>query len=379
MLRVCGVTYNHTTNYGSCMQAYALQTAIEKMTVCNDACHYELVPLLKCGDYPAKARKNKKLHIRLLYKAGLHLSRIPFRRFHNSMMKHAKCKRMADLEKLNDEFDAFVCGSDVIWRPKFNYNHPAYYLTFAHKYKFSYAASFGTSDIQDIVAEHQEQLMQFDQISLRESSSQPLVEQYTGKKAEVVADPVLLLQKNDWDQVAKGKPKGGYIFVYLTAGETKAIKRIINQLQNETHLPVKKTVWNERVLRQIKKRLKEGRILEDTPQKWLHRIKDAEYVVTNSFHATVFSTIFQKKFFTVAYGTGIDKAENIRPYDYLRRLGLLDRMLLDAPASFDLSPIDYTYANEQIKEIREHSLNYLKQNLEAAYLRKTRQDGQGKE
>ena len=131
MLRICGITYVYTTNYGSCFQAYALKTAIDRITVCDnqDGCEYSLVPLPRMAGYPrGKAKSIKHLVNRLIEQ----LHRRQFIPFEQAHMKYAKIMSFSDLDSLNDNNDAFVCGSDVIWRPKYNLNIGAYYLDFAN-------------------------------------------------------------------------------------------------------------------------------------------------------------------------------------------------------------------------------------------------------
>ena len=144
MLKVCGITYDHTINYGSCLQAYALQKVIDSIKVGNhDSCLYELIPLWTCKDYPKKRLKNfMGLQLLQFY----HRS---FAGFEKKYMRYAKCNSIATLDSFNGDTDAFVCGSDVIWNPYHNKGVSAYYLDFAKKYAFSYAASFGSTSLDD--------------------------------------------------------------------------------------------------------------------------------------------------------------------------------------------------------------------------------------
>ena len=168
MFNIYGVTYDHTTNYGSCLQAYALQTAIEKIRLGEKAevCRYMLIPLSKLKEYP----KWKYTSVFGAANYALNkLHRLPFVTFEHSHMKFAPITSFSQLDALNDTADAFVCGSDVIWRPEYNRNLAAYYLDFAKKYKFSYAASFGRTDIEESLYEViGQRLSSFDAISVRE-------------------------------------------------------------------------------------------------------------------------------------------------------------------------------------------------------------------
>ena len=104
MLKVLGVTFDHTVNYGSCLQAYALQTAIEKIRVGGVECKYEILPLFTM--IANERQKTIKDYIRLVYSSK-------FRAFEKRFLHYADCSRLDELKKLNNRADAFVCGSDV--------------------------------------------------------------------------------------------------------------------------------------------------------------------------------------------------------------------------------------------------------------------------
>lgn len=210
MLRICGVTFIHTTNYGSCLQAYALQEAIDGISVERESFHYELL-LTKFLDYPRvtirdlfvkKRHPKNKIIKQLIFKYINKIYRIPFIRFETKHMHYTKCHSMADLGKLNKVYDAFVCGSDVIWSPEFGFL-PTFFLNFAEKYHFSYAASFGKTEyVDDVVRKRLKYLSTFNRISLREASAKPIVANYVQCPIDVVADPVFLLKREQWDSIA---------------------------------------------------------------------------------------------------------------------------------------------------------------------------------
>lgn len=360
MLRVCGVTFDHTTNYGSCFQAYALKSAVEGIFVGEGVkCSYELIPFKKCSDYPKK-RDIKELVV----SPWLELHRRQFMPFEKQHMKYAQCTNISQLGALNDVYDAFICGSDVVWSPDFNFGLGAFYLDFADKYAFSYAASFGKSRIDE---KNNEQIgawiSRLESISVREKSGAEIARRYTDKPVQVVADPVLLLGKSEWNQLAapsrKEKP---YIFVYTThLNETH--RTFLNQLEKQTGLRIITSTYGP------KQALKQGVIQVQTPQRWLQLLRDAEYVVTNSFHATAFSVLYHKKFFTVVHGEKA-KGINVRMYDFLNGLGLEERMYSSVPDKIDTSDVNYDGVDEKIEVLRAESIAYLQRNLEAAYQQK---------
>ncbi|MBR0143815.1 MAG: polysaccharide pyruvyl transferase family protein [Clostridia bacterium] len=360
MLRVCGITFVRTTNYGTCFQAYALQKAIDGITVGNGVkCQCEFVPLWRCKDHFSNKQST------FFYS---HFFRF-FKRFQEDGIRYADCKSIRELPSLNQEYDAFVCGSDVIWNPVFNRRLGLYYLDFANKYKFSYAPSFGKANIEDpFLNEAGRWISELAEISVREPSAVEIVKEYAGREAQVVTDPVLLLAPDEWKRITEiRRDTGRYIFSYTTHS-TSEYEQFLRKLSKQTGLKVIRAVW----VRGTKAALKQKRIMIQSPEKWLSQLCGAEYVVTNSFHATVFSSMLHKKFFTVVHGEK-DEGSNIRMYDYLKATGLQDRMYCSIPETIDLSDVDFSGSDDSIHEMREKGLAFLRENLEAAWKEKNRE------
>ena len=366
MLRIYGATYDHTSNYGSCFQAYALQIVIERMHVYGEKCEYRLIPISTFSDLPKRKKTAKQIVKNMIYK----LHRLQFTGFEDKYMKYANISKLSDLSQLNDSGDAFVCGGDVIWSPAFNRNLGVYYLDFARKYKFSYAASFGTAEVQkNNFSRIREYLSSFNEISCREKQGADVVEGITGRRAETVLDPVLLLDREHWKKISENfdlkkrdSDSEKYIFVYIT-GLNKTLMDFVKKLKQETGYKIIHTAYAPA------QALSQGIIQVQKPEQWLKYLMEAEFVVTNSFHATAFSVLFHKKFFTVWKGE-LNKGSAIRMYDFLDGLGLKDRMFSTMPEEVDLSPINFFEADRRLEEKRRTSYSYLKRNLVAAYQQK---------
>lgn len=368
MLRVFGITYSQTMNYGTCLQAYALQRATESIRILDgQGCEYDLISLPNCRDYPPEKanRKGKQLKNALMwFLTGM--CRRSFALFEKKHMHYAECRSIKSIASMNEKADAFVCGSDVIWNPEFNHKLGLFYLDFAEKYKFSYAASFGKSDIQDpFLQTAGKWIAELNEIGVREQSAAEIVKKYAGRNAKVVADPVILLSGEDWNRIAdEGKTKKGGIFSYTTHF-TSDYKDFLRKLSERTGQKVETALS----ITKISDAFRHGIWKVQTPEKWLQQLRDAEYVVTNSFHATAFSVLFHKKFFTVVKGDR-DKGINVRMNDFLTALGLEDRILTSVPDELDLSEIDYSEVDKRIDAMRQEGLAFLRENLEAAYRQK---------
>ncbi len=373
MLKVCGVTFDHTTNYGSCLQAYALKTAIENLNVGkNQPCTYDLLQTrrIRLDRQNANYQSTMKKRIGLLiHRAFVFPVRLRFQSFEKMHMRYADCVHLNDLPSLNKIYDAFVCGSDVIWNEQYSYGTEIFFLDFATKYKFSYAVSFGHMPITDKEIEIcRKNLPRFNAISVREISAVKALENQVGAKARLVCDPCLLLNEKQWGNIYDHKineQTKPYIFVYTTH-ESNVLKQTIQKLSLRTGLDVIKSNWRVgTILDDIKTLIKRCY----TPQKWVQLIQGAEYVITNSFHATLFAILFHKKFYTVVNGEK-SKGINVRMYDFLNLLGLPERLINSIEEHIDIEEIDYSYADQVIDQLRKDGIAYLQENLEAAYAEK---------
>lgn len=366
MLKVCGITYDHTVNYGSCLQAYALQEAVNSIELSDkEKCSYSLIPIRSFKEWPAPLSLTRGLLLPII---AFHRTQFSF--FEKKHMRFAPAKCLNDLPKLNADSDAFICGSDVIWNPDLNYSLDAFYLDFAYRYKFSYAASFGKSEVGEQVLEQvRKHISTFDAVSVREEAGLKILRKCTDKTVKIVCDPVILIDKDKWESLISGKSKHeSYIFVYITHISDN-VKYCLDQMKSKTGLKIKYAAYGP------KQAIQQGMLQVQTPEQWLQLLHNAEYVVTNSFHATAFSVLFHKKFFTVVNG---DKAKgiNVRMNDFLNSIGLEDRIISVIPDQLDLSEIDYTLADKRIEEMRKESLDFLQENLEAAYQQKLERETQ---
>ena len=360
MLRVIGVTFDHRTNYGSLFQAYALKRTIEQMKV-GGGCDYRLIPLWLM---PHHGGPKPSIPEAVYMAAYEKLHTPPFKEFEEKYMAYADCRSLKELEALNDQADVFVCGSDVIWNTDITHESGVYYLDFARKYKFAYAASFGKAAAREPDGQVKEWLRQLDDISCREKSGSALVEAAVGRTVPVLADPVFLLRQEEWEQLLCPEDVSlpeHYIFAYNTYMDPN-YEALLKKLSAETSLPVIRTTWT------LKNSLRQKMLTVPGPQQWLTMLAGADYVVTNSFHGTGFSILFHKKFYSVVPG-GEKKGSNGRLYEILRRTQLTDRMISGVPDRIDTSPAGFAAADEAIEQLRGESLAYIHRNLETAYRR----------
>ena len=211
------------------------------------------------------------------------------------------------------------------------------------------------------------------QISVREESGKRIINELIGRDTEVVADPVLLLNASDWENtLPAANCSEGYIFLYTTH-TTAEIKAFVKALARQTGLKVVTSTWRGGA----REAIEQGITKVQAPDVWLRQLHDAEYVVTNSFHATAFSVLFHKKFFTVLHG-GESEGNNIRLYDFLGRLNLQERIINSAPDRIPSAEINFSESDKTIDDMRKRSVTFLRENLEAAYQQKLELESKGK-
>lgn len=365
MLKIFGVTYTFTANYGSCLQAYALQNTIESMQISDEPVRYSLIPI---GHAPGYAKSNAKGIKPFIKRMITKHSRKQFIPFEKKYMHYAPVLPLADFREYNDMADCFVCGSDVVWNPTFNHGLSEYFLSFAEKYSFSYAASFGQGDVSESHFPGIGALLErLDSISVREPKSAEIVKKCLGKDVEVTVDPVLLLDRNAWNQIAERENmEGDYILVYSVC-TSKLLRSFVKKLSEQTGLKVIFSGGNAGAV------LKLGVGRAQTPERWLQLMRDAKYVVTDSFHGTVFSALFHRTFFTIV-NQGQGAGFNIRMIDFLQGIGLEDRLFSSLPDEINCSEIDYRESDARLSEKITRSKAFLRKNLEAAYMRKNAQE-----
>ena len=258
-----------------------------------------------------------------------------------------------------------IVGSDQIWRPKYFYSRiEDAYLDFAKEWKIkriTYAASFGTEEWE--YTEEQTNncatlLKKFNAVSVRESSAVKLCYDNFGVKAEHVLDPTMLLSKEDYIKLFKdynAAQSDGNLFCYiLDDGEEK--KSIIDCVAKEKGL---KAFYVNSRYEDLDASLEER--IQQPVEKWLRAFYDAEFIITDSFHACVFSIIFNKPF--IVYG---NKERGLARFNSLLSIfGLEERIVsTKEEATKAISkPINWEKVNESHRQWKEKSMSFLNNNL----------------
>ncbi|HEC2597224.1 TPA: polysaccharide pyruvyl transferase family protein [Raoultella ornithinolytica] len=267
---------------------------------------------------------------------------------------------------LDNKIECVIVGSDQVWRPKYTPKISPFYLNFIYEHsnikKVSYAASFGV-DLWEYtsseLSECKKLIASFDSISVRESIAVDMCQEFFEVDAEHVLDPTLLLSKDEYINLFEkyNMPSfKGKIFSYvLDSDENKTafMDQISSFLNKEifTTYP-KKHIKTESIISNI------SDYQFPSVEAWLKSFHDADFVVTDSFHGTVFAIIFNKPFIAICN----KERGSARFKSLLKMFSLEDRLVYDmTEVDFNLvnSPIDYDRVNEDLNLQRIKSLDFL--------------------
>jgi hypothetical protein len=338
------ISFHFAHHYGAQLQAYALMRAIQNVGADCELIDYRLPHTVKTsrlfqgGFSPITVLKN--LHT-LAHYVPLNLRDKRFRDFVAEYMK-VSAKSYSCYRNLLDEtpdYDAYICGSDQIWNPfifESKQFDPSFFLAFAKDRPLvSYAPSFGEAEIPECMhAELTGYLSAFSHISVREKRAADMIKKITGLDAQVTLDPTLLLNGNEWGELARvDKRRKPYTLCYFISdpGPLAAVATDIGG-QVVQLAGTRRRVFGADEL-----------VLSAGPREFLGLFQNADFVLTNSFHGTVFSILFNKPFMC-----GSHKPES--------RLGNL-LGTLELTSSGD---IDYAEVNRRLEAERERSLMFLR-------------------
>lgn len=334
-MKIATITCHDVYNYGASLQAYALMHYLEGLGHQVEIIDYKPDYLsghyrLLAADSPRVGSSRFKAVLYVLAKLPGRLSKMPrkwaFDRFRDSRLKltSARYGTLAELQHNPPSADCFIAGSDQIWntlRP--NGKDPAFYLMFApaSAIRASYAASIAT----DFVEEGDQPLMRdgvsaLDHVGVRESGAVEMLEGMGIDKVTHVLDPVFLVSKETWRDIGSGHHRQGYVLVY-DFDASEEVERIATELAVKRGLRIYSVSQGEYPYAHRK-------FPHAGPEDFVSLIRDAQVVVTNSYHAIVFSLIFGVDFYTAG------RAENInsRMSDLLAQFQLDMHTLVDMKA-----------------------------------------------
>lgn len=366
-MKINTITCHNVYNYGASLQAFALSDYLSKLG--HD---------VKIIDYmPSYIRRNlglwaigKKWDKNLFYRFAFYCYVVPIRLLQKRTRKkyHSYNKKFLKLTKRYNSFDELVadppiadvyfCGSDQIWNPQIeNGLDPAFYIDFAPtpSIRASYAASFSVSKLNDEYKSFiKEELQKMEFISVREKTGVEIINDLgIEKKAINVMDPVFLIEPEQWKSMTYVPKYTNYILVY-DQENSKAIREIalyMSRRMNKKIIAFKDLYPRHYADVQIK---------YAGPIDFISLIANADLVITNSFHCSSFSILFEKEFFVIPR---THQKVNSRMSDLLQRLNIKGHMFSDIESLKDAAPIDYTRVKKLLELPKNISKEYIKEVL----------------
>lgn len=336
MKRVGVITFLHNDNYGSTLQAYALQTVIRKLGY--DCVHLDYRPdnkekilnLLCSGNSPKLILEGLRKRSVQAHQAGARDKRATFTAFYGRHMNLTPvCRNRAELRAQAADMDVLVCGSDQIWSPV--WMNPAYFLDFAGKNnrRVAYAASLGVQEmpVKRKQAKYRRLLKGFDGVSVRETEGADLIRRMTGVEAEVLPDPVCLPEPEVWQKLAEEPEDGGpYVLCYFI-GESEDYWQRAKEIGERMGAPLRVLPVTSAAYAQPETELLDG----VSPERFLGYVKNAAAVCTDSFHCALFTLILggTPEIFR-RYRDGDPESKNSRIDQLARTFGLTPGQSADA-------------------------------------------------
>lgn len=364
------ITCHDVYNYGASLQAYALQQYLTELG--HEVQIIDYFPDYMDVNYRIRWKKYvipevSSLYkiryipgIKTLYRIKMSIQKMKFileksgrkKAFDRFKMQylHLTSERYRNIEELRGaklSADVFIAGSDQIWNPLFNNGKdPSFFLQFGEGRKISYAASFGVSSLSPTDSVNMKRwLSSFSKISVREKTGLNLLEGLGIKGGVQVPDPVFLLTKEEWSGLASSKFRNeSFVLVYNLGPMMQDIKDCAQQLAHHHKLRIVAVEELANIS------YADMRITDAGPCEFIELFTKASYVVTNSFHATSFSILFNIPFFSY-----IKNATSSRITDLLKSCDLEARV-----NSKDLNvDINWYDVNTKVAAIREKGIRFL--------------------
>ena len=373
------ITLPFNSNYGGLLQAFALQTVLKQMghEVWSVNRRNRIMPfkfkVLSSTNRLIKSIIRGKMGVIRSWataKEELVIDQHTNRFLSENIQTTDFLKSESDFEKLSRyKFDAYVVGSDQVWRPKYSPRLANHFLGFIDgtvtPKRISYAASFGVDNWEftpEQTDECRKLLAKFNAVSVREDSAVKLCKQNFGIDATQVLDPTLLVSKEEYIRlVEKDKIPGcnGSLLTYVldkSPDKQEFIKKIILETGLTEVSIMPKSLFRDAGRKKI------SDCIYPPVTAWLRGFMDAEYVVTDSFHGMAFAIIFNKPFLAL----GNTKRGMTRFSSLVKLFGLEDRIILSADSHLTeklYSPIDFHHVNEILKTKQLEAYKFLSDSL----------------
>ncbi len=342
---VCIVTVYDSVNCGSYWQAFALGNVLQ-----SQGCDVVYLKRDKRGGASSSPSSQMIRLVKYTVKHGLKCGL----RFYKGLRRFKTMQKSFKTVSSIKDIDCFVLGSDTIWNldsAYFNLHYKTYWgLDFLPKKVFSYAASAANTHSSKIRDNMKEAISKFSSVSVRDEHTYQLIKNSTEKDVKIVGDPTLLLDKEAYQRHLEKRRAHRYIYLYLFSEPSSELVRQLKKIASEKGLIIVNGA---------------GPVLPDycdegsapSPTRFITDVLYADYVITDTFHGTVFSVLFNKQF------VSLDRKKN-KVNELLKSINLIDRLVKDENTINILTQnIEYLSVNNSIDLLRKESMDFLTNSL----------------
>lgn len=362
-MKTATITFHACNNNGSFFQAYVLQNTITKQFgVENAVIDFQSEKQLRLYKLFRPIRSPKDIAKNLVSLRNYRKLKKRNSRFENMRKAYLnmteRCSTEEEVYKIAEAYDLLIAGSDQIWNTTAPDFSDAYFLPDVNKPKITFSVSCGSVSAESTLAPYSKAICGFSSVSVRDADTACHLKKQTGVEAVVTADPTLLADADVFCEMTSDKPlvSGDYIFFYSIMYQPEVVKRakaIAEQLGMRiiTVFTSFRTVVAERAGIDVK--------FDAGPSEFLNLIQNAKYVLTNSFHGTAFSIIFQKPFLHICETENGELKRDDRIDNLIDELGISQCNIGtdDLPAVFP--EIDWEIVSKKRTVMKKKSLDYL--------------------
>ena len=368
-MKVGIITFHNSYNCGSMLESYAIYKYIENKGIDCEIVNFsnegqkELYEIFKKNNSIKNIIRNSIL---LPHLKKLNFSNYKYEEFKKNNFKLSKEYNKSD--EIVDYYDVVVAGSDQIWNITIKDFDDAYFLNWAkNSKKVAYSPSFGARKLSNYtknIKKYCDYLKNFDAISIRENNGKKWINEMIGIDVPVLIDPTLLFDSDEYDKIIDRDykvPEQDYIFFYCPQFNVEICK-FVKQVSKKYNLPV--IAWSAKsyYLKGVN-RYNFQLPKYESPAVYLKLIKYAKLVFTTSFHGTIFSTIYRKKFYTIKNGEMYGDDDRVKTL--LDNIKLSDRLI---PFKYDenynyMADINYDDYNKNLVLLRSMADSYIEENI----------------
>lgn len=349
-MKIATLTYQRHDNIGAMLQCYALQNAIIKKGAENEIIDY----ICDAADraFCLKSFKTKGVKKYITSIIGV-ISRLPkkraFVKFRKDKLILTKKFTEKNIAQIADLYDGYIVGSDNVWNSKLTGLDLNYFFDFVTNddKKASYAASMGLSGIPEGEKKaFKEHLEKFAIVSTREKIIADDLNSFADVNAFDTCDPTFFLTAEEWDELAiQPKNKGKYVLVYQMSPSASFVK-FAREFAKAKGLPMVYVPFPYGFCKcSMKPHI--------GPQEWLGYMKNAEYVLTDSFHGCVFASIYERNLIIKISQLGA------RMHNLTEKLGTQERIVETVEEAVNLPDMDYTQIRKNVEEYKNQGLENL--------------------